>query len=198
VDNIAQISLLTSVAGAGKSAIAHTVTLCCNEDNLISSSFFFDQEVSGRNDSRMLFTMITCDLANQNDNFAQQVTDALNKKKSLIGASKSVHFAELILKPSRHLPVNRPVVIIINALDEGYDLEVLKILHNEVPKLPGIFCILITSHMVRGLGLYLLKEHHVHPLSIDIEDHTNLQDITLYAHHRLQEVVDWGYHLMIG
>jgi NACHT domain len=196
VKTTAEIFLLTSVAGAGKTAIAHTIALCCNKENLLSSSFFFDRKVSGRNDPRMLFSTIARDLADQNNDFAQQVADALDKKKSLVGGSKSLHFAELILEPSRCLPIDRPVVVIIDALDEGYDssdLEVLQILRDEVSKLPRTFRILLTSRMMRGLEFYLLKEPHVFPFSIDIEEYNNLQDTALYAHHRLREVAKWRY-----
>jgi hypothetical protein len=62
-----------------------------------------------------------------------------------VGASTSPHFAELILGPSLRLPVDRSVVIIIDALDEGCDFEVLKILRDESPKLSGTFRILLIS-----------------------------------------------------
>jgi NACHT domain len=196
VKKTAEIFLLTGVAGAGKTAVAHTIALLCNKENLLSSSFFFDREVSGRNDPRMLFSTIARDLADQNNDFAQQVADALNERKSLVGGSKSVHFAELILEPSRCLPIDRPVVIIIDALDEGYDsdsdLEILKILRDEVPKLPGTFRILLTSRMMKDLRVHLSKKPHVFPCSIDIEEHNNLQDTALYASHRLQEVAECG------
>jgi hypothetical protein len=193
VKKTAEIFLLTSVAGAGKTAIAHTITERCNSEKIHSSCFFFDQEVSGRNDPKLLFSTTARDLADQNDDFAQQVAHALDKRKSLVDASSSLHFAELILGPSRHLPVDRPVVIVIDALDEGYDLAVLKIFRDEVPKLPGTFRILITSRMIRELGFHLLKKSHVRPWSIDIEEPTNMQDTTLYASHRPQEVAELGY-----
>jgi hypothetical protein len=161
----AEIFLLTSVAGAGKTAIAHTVAQRCDnlKERFFLSSFFFDQEVSGRNDPMMLFTTIARDLADQNVDFARQVADALDKKKRLVGASTTLHFSELIVEPSRCLPVDRPVVIIIDALDEGYDLEVLKILRDEVPKLPGTFRILLTSRMM-SVGSLPLRQASYAPV----------------------------------
>jgi hypothetical protein len=157
--------------------------------SFFSSLFFFDREVSGRNDHITLFSTIVRNLADRNFEFLQQVADALDKK-SLVGASTSLYFAELILSPSRRLPVNMPVVAIIDALDEGYDLdeEVLTILREEVPKLPGTFRILLTSRMMRDLEFYLLKKLYVHSLSIGVDEPTNLQDTALYASRRLQEV----------
>jgi hypothetical protein len=95
------------------------------------------------------------DLADKSNDFAEQVADALDKTKSLVGASKSLHFAEPIFESSRHLPTDLPVVIIIDALDECCDLEVLKILRDEIPKLPGTFRILLTSLMMKVLSFPL-------------------------------------------
>jgi hypothetical protein len=142
----------------------------------------------------MLFSTIARNLADRNDDFAEQVADALSKTKSLVGASKSLHFAELILEPSRRLPTDRPVVIIIDAFDECHDkdLEVLRILRDEVPKLPGTFRILLTSRMMRDLRIFLSNKPHVRQQSIDIEESANLQDTSLYARHMLHEVAESG------
>jgi cytidylate kinase len=92
----AEIFWLTSVAGAGKTAISHSVAQRCDDEKIISSYFFFD-----RNDPKMLFSTIARNVADQDFEFRQQVADALDKKKSLVGASMSLHFAELISAPSR-------------------------------------------------------------------------------------------------
>jgi hypothetical protein len=44
--------------------------------------------------------------------------------------------------------------------------------------------------MMKELRVYLSKKPHVRPLSIDIEEPTDLQDTALYARHRLQEVAE--------
>jgi hypothetical protein len=82
------------------------------------------------------------------------------------------------------------VVIIIDALDEGYDLELLTIFRDEVPKLPPSFGILITTPMMRELEVFLSKSH-VRLSSINIEEQTNLDDTALYARNRLKEVAEW-------
>jgi hypothetical protein len=146
----------------------------------------------------MLFSTMARNLADQNDDFAQDVVSALDKNKSLVAGSMSIHFAELILKPSQRLPVDMPVVIIIEALDEGSDNDVLTILRDEVPKLPLTFRILVTSRMTTGLNFYLLRKPHVRPSSIDIDEPSNLKDIALYAYRRLQKVGNGENWLTIG
>jgi len=48
VNDTARIFFLTSVAGAGKSTIAHTVAQRCHEERLLVSSFFFDRNFTDR------------------------------------------------------------------------------------------------------------------------------------------------------
>lgn len=112
----------------------------------------------------------------------------LDSKRALVGAPMRIHFEELVLKPSRKLLVDKPVVIIIDALDESYDEEVLKILRDEVPKLPGTFRVLVTSWMTEAFMVFLSQRAHVHSRSIEIHDQTNLDDICIFVQHSLKEV----------
>jgi len=135
----AEIFWLTGVAGAGKTVIAHTVAKHCRDQNLLCASFFFSQDVAGRNDPRKLFSTIARNLAERNVDFRRWVDMVLESDRELVGASPSVHFREFILRPSQRLPTDQPVIVIIDALDEGCSEEVLKILRDEVPRLPRTF-----------------------------------------------------------
>ena len=73
----AEIYWLTGVAGAGKSAIAHSVAQHCSERKLLVSSFFFDHKTSGLNDPQALFSTIAYDLCKANSEFAEQVALAI-------------------------------------------------------------------------------------------------------------------------
>jgi hypothetical protein len=188
----AQILWLTGVAGAGKSAVAHTVGRRCQDYGLLTSCFFFDRDIPERNNPKALFSTIARDLADQCVDFSQYIARALESKRSLAGSSIFVHFNELILRSSQYLPADKPVVLIIDALDEGYNLDVLKIFRDQVPKLPGAFRILVTSRMTKELNIFLSNKLHVHSLSINIDEPSNLTDIALYADHKLREVAEWG------
>ena len=163
----AQILWLTSVAGAGKTVIAHTVAKRCQDEGLLASCFFFDREVSGRNNPVALFSTIARDLADQCVDFRQYIARAVESKRSLAGAPIAVRFEELIRKSSQCLPADKPVVLIIDALDEGYNLDVLKILREHVPKLPGTFRIFVTSRIVKVMNIFLSNKPHVRSLSIN-------------------------------
>src|ERR1700722_15428166 len=164
----AEIFLLSDLAGPGKSSIAHSVAKDCYGACLLASSFFFDRDVAERNGPQTLFSSIARDLAPLNRGFSEHINLILENDRSLAWASPSRQFDQLILAPSLIHRFARPIVIVIDALDEGYNPELLNILCNEIPKLPGSFRIFLTSrpedHIVRALS----HAAHVHQRSIDI------------------------------
>src|SRR5882762_3066494 len=126
-----RIFWLSSVAGAGKSAVAHTIAKRCREEDLLGSSFFFDHSDEGRNNPKKLFSTIACDLANFNPDIRRQVVSAIELDRSIATAPISRQFDELLCA-IMYSGVN-PVVIVIDALDEGYDadLQLLTILRDK-------------------------------------------------------------------
>ena len=98
----------------------------------------------------------------------ERVSLVLESDPSIASASPSRQFRQPILNPSLQHRFEKPVVIVIDALYEGYDHELLEILCEEIPKLPGSFRIFLTSrpevHIVRDLS----NSAHVQLGSIDI------------------------------
>jgi hypothetical protein len=186
----AEIYCISGAAGVGKTTIGHTVAQRCEKEGLLTSSFFFDGRVAGRNSPATLFSTIARNLADRNIVFRQEIVRALEERRSLAGATMPDHFRELILRPSRLLRDDNPVVMIIDALDEVHAHEVehvLKILRDEVPKLPGTFRVLLTARNT-DLDFYLSDQAHVRRLSIDTSEQTNLDDIAIYSRHKLQDI----------
>src|SRR3984957_14104326 len=184
----AEIFLLSDLAGTGKSSIAHSVAKRCHDNGLLASSFFFDRDVSERNGPQTLFTSIARDLAPLNRGFSERVNLILENDRSLAWASPSRQFDQLILAPSLIHRFARPIVIVIDALDEGYNPELLNILCNEIPKLPGSFRIFLTSRPENHIIIALSHAAHVHQRSIDINGDANKSDIRLYCRNRLRHI----------
>jgi hypothetical protein len=185
----AKILLLTAVAGAGKSTIAHTIAQRCHENGQLVSSFFFDRETDGRNNPSALFTTIAADLSRVDPRLAACITDAIENDRGLPLAPLSRQFEELILKPCQGCPVPGPLVIVIDALDEGWDEDMLEILRDRAANLPGSFRIFLTSRMRPELAS-LCQKAHVRSVNLDIEAPTNMQDIALFIPYRLKRVAD--------
>ena len=116
------------------------------------------------------------------------VSAILENERSVASAPLSRQFDQLILGPSRVHRFEKPVVIVIDALDEGYDLELLKIICEGIPRLPGSFRIFITSRPEDEIITDLLDPAHIQWRSIDIHGSTNQADIAVYAEERLRYV----------
>src|SRR6202042_323521 len=70
----AEILWLCEVAGAGKSAIAHTVARNCFYKGVLGSSFFFDRNIPDRRTPVKLFSTIARDLVRtSNDSSRRQL-----------------------------------------------------------------------------------------------------------------------------
>src|ERR1700722_7693992 len=184
----AEVFLLSDLAGTGKSSIAHSVAKRCYDAGLLASSFFFDRDVAERNGPQNLFTTIARDLAPLNHGFSERINLILENDRSLAWASPSRQFDQLILAPSLIHRFAKPIVIVIDALDEGCSSELLKILCNEIPKLPGSFRIFLTSRPENHIVIALSHAAHVHRRSIDISGDANKSDIGLYCRERLRHI----------
>jgi hypothetical protein len=100
---------------------AHSFCQRCHQHGILASSFFFDRETVGRNSSQKLFSTIARDLASIEDRFAEHLSMAVERDPSLATAGVSRQFDGLILGPSDFLAGYGLIVIVIDALDEGYN-----------------------------------------------------------------------------
>ncbi len=121
----ARIFCLTGVPGAGKTAIAHSVAKLCHDKGWLVTAFFFNKEDSVK--APMLFSTMTCDLASRFPSFRASLSQAIEQDPSLAAAGLTRQFQDLIVPFSESIPQNRPVLIILDGLDEGLSKELLKI-----------------------------------------------------------------------
>ncbi|QRV97934.1 TPR-like protein [Ceratobasidium sp. AG-Ba] len=181
----ATIMLLTAVAGAGKTTVAHTVARICADRNQLASSFFFDRETEGRNTPRLLFSTIAADLSRMDRHIADRVITAIEENGSLPSAPISNQFVKLVLEPSRNVSLAKPIVIVIDALDEAWDDRLLRILRDQACDLPSTFRIFLTSRMRPELGS-LCTRPNVQTLELDVDDEANMSDISVFVPHKLR------------
>lgn len=118
-EDLAKIFLLTGPAGAGKSAMAHTVAQRCHEMGILASSFFFSRDYRDR--PRRLFSSIARALATYDKELRQEIGLAIERDESLPTAPLSRQFQDLILTPTSKYPLGKPCVIVIDAFDESFD-----------------------------------------------------------------------------
>ncbi|KAF7970965.1 hypothetical protein HWV62_22495, partial [Athelia sp. TMB] len=184
---------LKGVAGSGKSAVAHTIAQALYRDGFLTSSFFFNREISTCNTPLLLFATIARDIARLYPAIAEDIGAALEQEPVLASAHISRQFEAFIAGPLRRHPVDRQIVVVIDALDEAIrddvDTDLLAILRDEFAKLPPSFRVLITSRSTRIIEHYLSGKPHIAHHHIDINSAENRQDIAAYVDAELQDSI---------
>ncbi|KAJ8091618.1 hypothetical protein PM082_020848 [Marasmius tenuissimus] len=89
---------LTGATGVGKTAIAMSVAKSCEEDNLISSFFFFRSD-SRRNNPSALVLSISRDLVVRFPSLQTSINQRISDDPAILGARMEVQFRELVLQP---------------------------------------------------------------------------------------------------
>ncbi|KAF7974090.1 hypothetical protein HWV62_13397 [Athelia sp. TMB] len=184
------ICWLKGVAGSGKSAVLHSIARKLKGEGRLVSSFFFSRDMASRNTPKTLFTTMSRDLASLHPSAAEDIASALEAEPALASAPLSRQFDALILRPSRHLPVDRTAVFVIDALDESIshdlDTELLAILRDKAAQLPPQIRILITSRPTNIIEEFLSGRNHIVACSIDVHSVENKGDIDMYVDSQLR------------
>jgi len=172
----AKLYLLTGVAGAGKTAIAHSIAQCCAYFGILLTSFFFNRDVAGLDRPDKLLSTLAYNFTQVDPEVSKYMALVIELDRGLLSATLSQQFKELVMIFSQKLQSNRPLVIILDALDEGASPELLEILCNELNHLPGLFHVVATSRPDERQAELSMKQH-VHSVEIDLENVNNLADI---------------------
>ncbi len=180
-----QLVLLTAVAGAGKSAIAHTIAHLCDQRGILLSSFFFRE--GSVTDPEYLWSGVARSLAIKSKSYRQTLTSTLENDPSLATAAFEEQFKKLILEPLRHGPplADSPLIIVIDALDEcdeDASRILSELLRDSVPGLPRCLRFFVTSRPVRVIDDYFHSSSSIHRIGIELSDDKNLQDCEAYIH----------------
>jgi len=151
----ALIMWLYGAAGAGKSAIAHTLAETCEKDGLLLATFFFWKTAADRSNINRFITTVAYQIAGAISALHPFIEDALETDPMLYHKSTDVQLIKLIIEPLQRLHStgfefgNSPFVIIIDGLDEcqGIDIQsrLVKLLAVEFGRSPLRVRILIAS-----------------------------------------------------
>ncbi|KAF7969148.1 hypothetical protein HWV62_28238 [Athelia sp. TMB] len=178
------IFCLKDVAGSGKTAISHAVAQALKADGFLASAFFFDRADASRNTPRLLFSTIARDIAGLYPAIAADIAATLEEEPALVSAHLSRQFEAFIAGPLRRHQTDRPIILVIDALDEAVPDEahtdLLTILRDEVAKLPARIRIFVTSRPTRVIEQFLSDREHITPHTLDIDSAESQHDIATY------------------
>ncbi|KAF8320175.1 uncharacterized protein EI90DRAFT_3132116 [Cantharellus anzutake] len=178
-----RVMLLTAVAGAGKTSLTHSVAEKCANGGMLLLSFFFKAGEQSRPDH--LFSGMARSLAAHDPTYRTSVISALKKDPTLATAPFTMQFIKLVAEPLRRkaLPSDRPMVIIIDALDECEQQafeDLADILRDGIPKLPSDIKVFLTSRQFDLTNRFLPPYSPIDRISIDLSDGVNVEDCATY------------------
>ncbi|KZO90415.1 hypothetical protein CALVIDRAFT_542675 [Calocera viscosa TUFC12733] len=185
----AQIYWIVGVAGSGKTALANSLSSIAAEKNWLVSSFFFNRMSDERNKPEKFVTTFARDLAGRDTGIADAIATKLGYDVSLRSTADIVRqFRELVLGPVKSWERSDPAVVIMDALDEGFDDGILQVLTSEVQKLPGFFRLVVTSRPLAEFSVVLDDGAHVIRHALNTTDMGGRQDVRTYMRQRLAAI----------
>ncbi|KAJ7277452.1 hypothetical protein C8J57DRAFT_1581954 [Mycena rebaudengoi] len=169
--NMGNILWMHAHAGSGKSTIARTLATLFEGLGCLGGFVFFNRDVEERSTPRGMVRTLAYQLASRREEFAPAISACIEESPWIIDTTLEIQFQKLLVEPLiGTLPLDgRPVVIIIDALDEGgTHAQFLSVLSREAPKLPSHVRIMITSRKdlkieqafehTAGLNIYELDQ----------------------------------------
>lgn len=161
--------------------------------SILGSSFVFTREVAARSTPDLLFSTIAHDISSIHPTLADAISDEIGKHPEVLSSPPPLanQFRTLLLLPlmltARAIP--HPIVITIDALDEGANDELLDVLaSDDFAQLPSNCRFIITSRPDARITLRLRAEGHVAVRDIELNDPRNLDDVAFYARHTLAKI----------
>ncbi|KAF5314373.1 hypothetical protein D9619_011895 [Psilocybe cf. subviscida] len=168
-----QMMWLSGPAGAGKSAIAQTVSERCQERGIHAVNFFFFREDRTCNHAQPLVAMLVYQLRGFYFALIELLTDCLTANPLICRASLEEQFIHLLSSPVRmvqHPPlIRRPVILIVDGLDECDDKrqqeQILQALHALVEEPHSLFRVLVASraehHLTMSFNTFGTSVEHI-------------------------------------
>ncbi|KAF5310884.1 hypothetical protein D9619_008217 [Psilocybe cf. subviscida] len=124
LDYQGHIAWLTGPAGCGKSATIQTISERCSDQQIPVASFFFLRDDTTRNHIQPLVASLSYQLSvspgfpGAEDCANQFITSAVDTHPLIFGQSIEKQFLHLVIPLVRHVSLEKPVVLLIDGLDE--------------------------------------------------------------------------------
>ncbi len=109
---------LNGLAGTGKSTIATTIAKWARKEGILGGSFFFAREVAELNSPALIFPTLASQIARFDKQYKRALYDTLLEDKDIASANLTTQFDRLILGPLSTCHEGRPILIMLDALDE--------------------------------------------------------------------------------
>ncbi|KAM6522866.1 hypothetical protein FALCPG4_012481 [Fusarium falciforme] len=127
---------LNGMAGTGKSTISRTVAQHLAETGTLGASFFFQKGEADRSNLSKLFTTLAAGLSRWQPVVSRHIEEAIDQNPQIFDQMFHQQFSKLILDPLSKLNLGseKPIVIVIDALDECQHPSITSIITDIFPR----------------------------------------------------------------
>src|SRR5258708_2792589 len=115
---IEPIYWIDGIAGIGKSTIAHTVAEDEGRRKYLGASFFFSRQEKDLSDAKLFIPTIAHQLAQSYPEVRLGIVQVIQEDPDIVNKSSATQFEQLILTPLRNVTSPKPVLLVVDALDE--------------------------------------------------------------------------------
>ncbi|KAJ7193428.1 hypothetical protein GGX14DRAFT_15820, partial [Mycena pura] len=147
--SVLPIHWLHGPAGAGKSAIMHTLCQRLKNAGRLGGAFFFKRHHPTRGNAKVLFATLAYQLALNNRQLKPSISQRVEDDPSVVGRGLDIQLHNLIIEPCKYLKDSAPPILLIDGLDEcethGAQVEILRRIGSTVGQHPMTFRLLIAS-----------------------------------------------------
>ncbi|KAK7686162.1 hypothetical protein QCA50_010382 [Cerrena zonata] len=183
---------LHGVAGSGKSTIATTIAEHFDKIGRRGAYLFFERS---KNDPASIVRTLAHKLAEFDSSICKEICDSIKAKRGIAEESLENQFVRLLQRPliAAAEKLTGPIVIVLDALDECGDEDsrrlILKLLVEELPKLPPIFRFLFTSRRERDVdNLIISNPLSIKPLWLRTKVGRHDSDVHKYIRSEMKEI----------
>ncbi|RAH86618.1 NACHT and WD40 domain protein [Aspergillus japonicus CBS 114.51] len=188
---------LQGKAGTGKSTIARTVARSFEEKGSLGATFFFKRGESDRDTARYFISTITKQLVSRHRQLIPDIMETLKNDPNILYKFQSEQFDKLLYRPLEklHLNYSTIVVIVIDALDECYLENDIKIILKLLSKLEEIrsvpLRVILTSRPEPLIRTGFKDNGGYKGLVLDKRPDSEIKnDIGLFLNHKFAEIRD--------
>lgn len=187
---------LNGMAGTGKSTISRTLARSFSNKGYLGASFFFKRNERDQDSLAKFFTTLAADMTVRHPSTSSIINKNLASDASLISKTILVQFEKLVFDPLSRTLTEKPIVFIVDALDEcgrHEDIKLIIHLFAQLQEKPmRSIRIFLTSRpdLPSRLGFKAIEGSYqdiiLHRVPTDVISH----DISLFVKHTLSKIRD--------
>ena len=186
---------LYGLAGAGKSTISTTVAEFFRDLGRLGAFIFFDRNNPVNSDPNAVVRTLAHWLASCDPHIRSAVCAGIEADNNIASAPIQRQFSKLVLDPLESIatvPMQGPIIVIIDALDECGDpasrKNLIRLLEDELSKLPATFRFLITSRVEPDINAWLGIQPNIIKYELDITHESSINDVSKFLHSEMNTV----------